>query len=66
MRVKERKRAQGKRVMAPTLAQTFSVASGSPAPIHEAGSQDAHKDCHAQEADSTHNTSQYRLGQESW
>lgn len=62
----ERERAQGRQVMTPTLAQTFSVASGSPAPTHEAGSQDAHKDCHAQEADSTHNTSQYRLGQESW
>lgn len=50
--------------MVPTLAQTFSVASGSSASIHQAGSQDAHKDRHAQEADSTHNTSQYRLGQE--
>lgn len=50
--------------MAPTLAQTFSEATGRPAPIHEAGSQDAHEDRHAQEADPTHNTSQYGLGQE--
>lgn len=52
--------------MGPTLAQTFSTAASSPAPIHEAGSQDAHKDCHAQEADSTHDSSQHRLGQEAW
>lgn len=47
-----------------TLAEALAAAAGSPAPVHEAGGQDAHKNGHAQKADSAHHAGQHGLGQE--
>lgn len=49
----------------PTLAEeAFSAAARSPAPVHEAGGQDAHENSHAQEADPAHHAGQHGLWQE--
>lgn len=48
----------------PTLAEALAAATGCPAPVGQAGGQDAHEDSHAQEADPAHHAGQDRLGQQ--
>lgn len=48
----------------PTLAEALAAAAGGPAPVREAGGQDAHEHSHAQEADPAHHAGQHGLGQE--
>lgn len=48
------------------MAEALAAAAGCPAPVGQAGGQDAHEDSHAQEADPAHHAGQDRLGQEAW
>ena len=48
----------------PTLAEALAAAAGCPAPVGQAGGQDAHEDGHPQEADPAHHAGQDRLGQQ--
>lgn len=48
------------------MAEAFAAATGSSAPVHEAGGQDAHEHGHAQETDPAHHAGQHGLGQQAW
>lgn len=53
--------------VSPTLVEVLAApAAGSPTPVGDTSSQNAHKDSHPKEAEPAQHTSQHRLWQQTW